>query len=168
MAPTTRQISTEKNHFPTGLRRGGSGPLRSQRLRKRAFFFFNTPLKIFSGRGVEIEIHGSSGQRKPRLSGGKFCPELPTSRQCSLSSTQLHNPLFIESQNTQITNYKMQNICPSYNCTTCRKIHNSAFLVLRDKIILSDTNLSFNVMVNEMRIFRSNLKLKEIKLVGLQ
>ena len=40
MASTTTKILTNKFHFPTWLQRGrgGSGPLRSQRLRKWAFF----------------------------------------------------------------------------------------------------------------------------------
>ena len=44
MASTTTKISTKKFHFPTGLwRGGGSGPLHSKRLWKRAFFFAAFP-----------------------------------------------------------------------------------------------------------------------------
>ena len=49
MASTTTKILTKKFHFPTGLwRGGGSGPLHSKRLWKRAFFFFAAFPKLMS------------------------------------------------------------------------------------------------------------------------
>ena len=63
MASTTIKILTKKFHFPTGLRRGGSGPLFSQRLQKRAFFHsfpYLTPLFFcLTVPGSQVGVHNS-------------------------------------------------------------------------------------------------------------